>query len=248
LTKEHATDNTNDGLVNWYSLLTDVPSNFASPISDGLPLGDNTNACDMALAFATALRTVNRETMSPSEKKASKNTGEIKRQYRLLFARNDRSDTDDVPHLIPATLSNNFLSCFDATKEMRVKTFEESFTTFLTSLDNINITVDQCNTWHKSQFDTPLCNALHKSHWLDCCPLNHDCTSIGHKLASVHFCPVDLKLAAFQDRVQKDLELRLQQQADKDKSKINKKETSLYPSEEEFTGVSHVRTPRRNAT
>jgi hypothetical protein len=228
-TRHLAMDNANNRLVHWYSLLTNIPTNFHSPSpqSPGTPSSPN-DAHDMALAFATVLHTVDRESVSPSEKKASKDTDEVKRQYRLLFAHNGCSNTKDAEHLIPATLSKEFLSCLDAMKEMCVKTFEETFATFLTSLDDSDIAVDQGgNTWHKSQFDTPFCNALHKFHWLDC-PLNRERTSIGHKISSVHFFPVDPNLADFQDRVQLDLELRLQQQANKDKSKMSKKETILY--------------------
>jgi hypothetical protein len=219
-------DNANDGLVHWHSLLTNIPATFHSPSpqSPDTPSTPN-DARDMALAFATILRTVDRVIVSPSDKKASKDTDEVKRQYRLLFACNGRSNTEDAEHLIPATLSDEFLSCLDATKEMRVKTFKETFATFLMSLNDSDIAVDQGNTWHKSQFDTPFCDALHKFHWLDC-PLNRERTSLGHKISSVHFCPVDPNLADFQDQVQHDLELRLQQQANEDKSKMSKKETT----------------------
>jgi hypothetical protein len=58
---------------------------------------------EMAIAFASALPTIDKETLSTVKRTITKDPEAIIHQYRLLFAPNGCSDDGDVDQLIPVS-------------------------------------------------------------------------------------------------------------------------------------------------
>jgi hypothetical protein len=109
VTKELDIDNTEAGLVQWYSTLDDIPAGFGHNHPTPAPTHD---AAAIALAVAAGIRSADAE--APTTSKAnSKKTKDIKYHFRLFYAHNKVVAETGTEQLIPAKLSDAFTTVLD---------------------------------------------------------------------------------------------------------------------------------------